>query len=157
MCFERRDLYCSFFYSQLVYYYLQCMLYMKGISRRFFLFDSCKSIFNRLNKSFYQPNSKMIGYWSFNYINIVSVTERLYLIAHQTFCLIQSLDRRILWFSIYMYKNFSTFGPFALSWIHAVGYIEKRSIVGLQNQFDFLDLVQRSVYEDEIALQGLQI
>ena len=63
---------------------------MKGISRRFFLFDTCKSIFNCLNESFYQSNSTMFVHWSFNYTNIIFVSEGLYLIANQTFCLIQS-------------------------------------------------------------------
>ena len=57
---------------------------MKGISRQFFLFDTCKSFFNRLNESFYQSNSAMVIYWSFNYINITFVTEGLPLIANQT-------------------------------------------------------------------------
>ena len=56
-----------------------------------------------------------------------------------------------------------TFGPLALSYIHSVGYLEKRSIaarkdislpfsskIGPPNQFGFLDSIHGTVYEVKI-------
>ena len=70
--------------------------------------------------------------WSFTGASIISI---LFLLQKfftwwptKHFAWSNRIDRGIPWFSKYICKKFITFSPLVLSYIHAVGYLEKRSI-----------------------------